>query len=195
MADTRIRPARSDEVWKILVWRNDLRVRQAMLTQHEISPSEHQAWFEHKLADPLFRQMVSEDGGTEVSVQAFFDIQVGRSAWWAFYFTDAVSEDMGTMLRIWKGVELAGLAYAFEVLKLETLYCEVLLSNNGVRQWHRRFGFVSCVPAISTKTAHYELEVLRLDRAAYEQLLASRTGQDLAAVKLELHPFDTPNPN
>lgn len=193
MAESHIRPAKPDDLWHILQWRNAPRVRQAMLTQHEISPTEHQAWFTHKQADPLFRQMVSEDGGTPVCVQAFFDIQPGQSAWWAFYFTDAVPNDMASMLRIWKGVELAGLVYAFDVLKLETLYCEVLLSNSAVRQWHKRFGFLPCDPKISANTEHYELEVLRLDRAAYEQLRTSRNGREMTTLSLEHHPFDTPN--
>lgn len=193
MADTRIRPAQLDEIWKIHAWRNAPRVRQAMLTQHEIGPAEHESWFERKLADPSFRQMISEDSGTSVSVQAFFNVQLGHSAWWAFYFTDAVPDDMPTMLKIWKGVELSGLAYAFEVLGLRTLYCEVLLSNTGVRQWHKRFSFVTCDPNISTNTANFELEVLKLDRAAYEKLRAGRSGQDIASIKIERHPFDIAN--
>lgn len=195
MADTLIRPARADEVWQILDWRNAPRVRQAMLTQHEIGRDEHQTWFERKMADPLFRQMLSEDGGTPVSVQAFFDILPGRSAWWAFYFTDAVPHDMTAMLRIWKGVELAGLAYAFEVLGLETLYCEVLRSNSGVCQWHKRFGFVPCDPAISANTGQFDLKVLCLDRAAYEQLRAGRNGQDMATIGITRHLFDTLPPS
>lgn len=191
MVDTLIRPARPDEVFQILAWRNAPRVRQAMLTQHEIGRSEHQAWFKRKLTDPLFRQLLSEEGGTQVSVQAFFDIQPGHSAWWAFYFTDAVPNDMATMLRIWKGVELAGLAYAFEVLGLQTLYCEVLRSNSGVSQWHKRFGFEPCDPAVSVNTDRFDLEVFSLSRAAYTQLRAGRNGQDIAAICIQRHLFDT----
>ena len=99
MADTLIRPARPDEVWDILAWRNAPRVRQAMLTQHEIGRAEHQAWFERQLANPQFRQMLVEHGGATVAVQAFFNIQPARSAWWAFYFTDAVPDDMAARAR------------------------------------------------------------------------------------------------
>jgi UDP-4-amino-4,6-dideoxy-N-acetyl-beta-L-altrosamine N-acetyltransferase len=192
MANTLIRPARPDEVWDILGWRNAPRVRQAMLTQHEIGRAEHQAWYERQLAQPLFRQMLVEHGGSTVAVQAFFNIRSRRSAWWAFYFTDAVPDDMATMLRIWKWVELAGLAYAFDTLQLDTLYCEVLRSNTAVFNWHKRFGFVSCDPALSTNTANHDLEVLSLSRAAYIRLLTSRSGQDIASVELVAHPFDTP---
>lgn len=195
MVDTCIRPARSDEVWKILAWRNVHRVRQAMLTQHEISPAEHQAWFERKMADPLFRQMLSEEDGTPVSVQAFFDIQPNQSAWWAFYFTAAVPDDMAAMLRIWKGVELAGLAYAFEVLELQALYCEVLRSNQGVSQWHKRFGFVPCDPTISANSERFDLEVFSLGRADYEKLRASRNGRDISSIRVQRHLFDTSTPS
>ncbi len=191
MADTCVRPVLPDEVWKILEWRNAPRVRQAMLTQHEINPAEHQVWFECKMADPLFRQMLSEEDGTAVSVQAFFDIQPNQSAWWAFYFTAAVPDDMASMLRIWKGVELAGLAYAFEVLELETLYCEVLRSNRGVSQWHKRFGFVPCDPAVSANTLRFDLEVLSLNRSGYEELRASPNGQAIVNISIQRHIFDT----
>jgi UDP-4-amino-4,6-dideoxy-N-acetyl-beta-L-altrosamine N-acetyltransferase len=193
MADTLIRPARPDEVWQILAWRNEPRVRQAMLTQHEIGRSEHEAWFSCKLADPLFRQMLSLEDGTPVSVQAFFDIKPGHSAWWAFYFTDAVPDDMATMLRIWKGVELAGLAYAFEVLGLQTLYCEVLRSNSAVSQWHKRFGFEPCDPSVSANTDHFDLQVFSLSRAAYTQVRAGRNGQDMVGIGITRHLFDTPS--
>lgn len=192
MADTLIRPARPDEVWDILAWRNAPRVRQAMLTQHEIGRTEHQAWFERQLANPQFRQMLVEHGSQPVAVQAFFNIRPDRSAWWAFYFTDAVPDDMAAMLKIWKWVELAGLAYAFETLRLDTLYCEVLRSNSGVLNWHKRFGFVACDPSFSTNTASHDLEVLSLSRSAYDRLRTSRSGQDIAVVAMEPHPFDTP---
>lgn len=191
MADTCIRPVLPDEVWKILAWRNAPRVRQAMLTQHEINPVKHQVWFECKMADPLFRQMLSEEDGTAVSVQAFFDIRPNQSAWWAFYFTAAVPDDMASMLRIWKGVELAGLAYAFEVLELDTLYCEVLRSNRGVSQWHKRFGFVPCDPAVSANTLRFDLEVLSLNSSGYEELRASPNGQAIANIGIQRHIFDT----
>lgn len=195
MADTLIRPARAEEVLQILAWRNAPRVRRAMLTQHEIGRSEHQTWFERQMANPHFRQLLSEEGGSPVSVQAFFDIRPGHSAWWAFYFTEAVPHDMAAMLRIWKGVELAGLAYAFEVLGLETLYCEVLRSNSGVSQWHKRFGFVPCDPAISANFGRFDLEVFSLSRTAYTQLRAGRNGQDIATIAIQRHLFDTLPPS
>jgi UDP-4-amino-4,6-dideoxy-N-acetyl-beta-L-altrosamine N-acetyltransferase len=192
VAETLIRPARPDEVWDILRWRNAPRVRQAMLTQHEIGRAEHQAWFERKLAQALFRQMLVEHGGETVAVQAFFNIQPARTAWWAFYFTGAVPDDMAAMLRIWKWVELAGLAYAFDTLQLDTLYCEVLRSNSGVLNWHKRFGFVTCDNSLSANTARHDLEVLSLSRPAYDHLRTSRQGQDFASVTIALHKFDTP---
>ncbi len=193
MVDTLIRPARPDEVWQILAWRNAARVRKSMLTQHEIGRTEHETWFQRKQADPLFRQMLSEEGGIPVSVQAFFDIQPGHSAWWGFYFTDTVPDDMVAMLRIWKGVELAGLAYAFEVLELQTLYCEVLRSNNAVSQWHKRFGFEPCDPSVSANADRFDLQVFSYSRTTYTQLRAGRDGQDIANIGITRHAFDTPS--
>lgn len=190
MSEIVIRPALPEEVWQILGWRNAPRVRQAMLTQHEIGPSEHEAWFQRKMADPLFRQLLSEHAGKPVSVQAFFNISPAKTAWWAFYFTDAVPDDIAIMLRIWKGVELAGLTYAFDVLGIETLYCEVLRSNSAVLNWHKRFGFTPCDPEISSNSGTFDLEVLSLTSADFEQLRAGRAGQEIAAIGIIRHPFD-----
>ena len=185
MADTLIRPARPDEVWDILAWRNAPRVRQAMLPQHEIGRTEHQAWFERQLANPQFRQMLVEHGGVTVAVQAFFNIQPAHSAWWAFYFTDAVPDDMAAMLKIWKWVELAGLAYAFETLRLDNLYCEVFRSNSGVLNWHKRFGFEACDASLSPNSINHDLEVLRLTLREYEYLQFGQIGKDLALINIE----------
>jgi UDP-4-amino-4,6-dideoxy-N-acetyl-beta-L-altrosamine N-acetyltransferase len=189
---SRFRPAEAGEIWDIHAWRNAPRVRQAMLTSHEIGREEHEAWFTRKLDDPGFRQMITEQGGARVAVQAYFDIRPGQSAWWAFYFTPAVPDDMAAMMRIWKWVELTGIAYAFEVMDLPQLYCEVLRSNGGVLNWHKRFGFQTCDPSVSTNTSRYDLKVLMLDRAGYDRLRAGRIGADLAQIDLVTHRFDLP---
>lgn len=191
LADAVFRPARNSEMWEILEWRNAPRVRQAMLTQHEIGRAEHEAWFTRKLEDPGFRQMITERDNTPVAVQAYFDIRPEDSAWWAFYFTPAVPDDMAAMMKIWKWVELSGIIYAFEVMGLQTLYCEVLRSNAGVLNWHKRFGFETCDPKVSANTAEFDLEVLRLDHASYDKLRAGRTGQDFTRIELVAHRFDS----
>lgn len=187
----RFRPARSAEIWDIHAWRNAPRVRQAMLTSHEIGRDEHEAWFTRKMDDPGFRQMISEQDDAAMAVQAYFSIRPEESAWWAFYFTTAVPDDMAAMMRIWKWVELGGIAYAFEVMNLQALYCEVLRSNAGVLNWHKRFGFQTCDPTISANTARYDLEVLSLSRKDYALLRRSRSGQEVATVTIVPHPFDT----
>jgi hypothetical protein len=186
----RFRPAEQAEIWDIYAWRNAPRVRKAMLTSHKIRRAEHAAWFTRKMEDPGFRQMVTEQDGSRLAVQAYFNIKAGKSAWWAFYFTPSVPNDLVQMMRIWKNVEMSGIAYAFEMMGLLTLYCEVLRSNAGVLNWHKRFGFQSCHPSVSVNTSRYDLEVLMLDRAGYERLLNGRIGADLVSIDLIAHPFD-----
>ena len=190
MSQPRFRPARPDELWDILEWRNAERVRKAMLTQQEINRDEHAVWWQRKLSDHSFRQMIIEDGGTPLAVQAFFDIRTEKTAWWAFYFTPAVPDDLVQMMRIWKSVELAGVSYAFEGLHLKTLYCEVLRSNPGVLNWHKRFGFQTCDSSISDNTPNFDLEVMSMDREGYNKLRLSRVGADIATITFDPHPFD-----
>ena len=72
--------------------------------------------------------------------------------------------------------------------------CEVLRSNAGVQQWHKRFGFRSCDPAVSANAGRFDLDVMSLDAAGYQVLRAGRSGRDLAAIALAPHPFDSAGP-
>ena len=182
MHDYTFRLATSEDKWDVFKWRNSEKVRAAMLTQHEISKDEHSAWWDRKLNDVTFRILLLEDSDSVKAVQIFFDINATKDAWWAFYFTPNAPEDMGTMLNFWKVTELAGLTFAFEHLKLQNLICEVLKSNPGVLNWHKRFGFEIQDQSLSDNTGSYDLEVLAMTREVFSEKIQKKWSSDIQKI-------------
>ena len=118
------------------------------------------------------------------AVQIYFDIADDKTAWWAFYFTPHAPEDMGPMMQFWKATELAGLSYAFDHLGRDRLIIEVLRNNAGVLNWHKRFGFKACDPAVSDNVDDFDLEVMDYHRPAYETMRDGRWAKDLRAIEI-----------
>lgn len=176
----RLRPVRDDEKWDVLRWRNRPVVRQAMLSQEPISEASHAAWWGRMWSDQSRRMLILEENGVPVAVQVYFAVVSRTNAWWAFYLTDKAPEDMAEVFRLWASVEVSGLVYAFEHLRLRELLCEVRRENTAVERWHRRFGFVDLPRTASPSAPEHDVVVKGLDRAGYAALLrrgsfASRT--------------------
>lgn len=180
------RPVTGADKWDVHCWRNTPKVRSAMLTNHEITADEHDAWWERKMRDPTFQMRLLEEDGVAKAVQIYFDIADDRTAWWAFYFTPHAPEDMGPMMQFWKATELAGLSYAFDHLHRDRMIIEVLRSNPGVLNWHKRFGFKACDPSVSDNVGDYDLEVMDYHRPAYEKMRDGRWAADLQKIKISL---------
>lgn len=136
---TSLRDVRADDREMIREWRNLPKVADYMYTDHMISPEEHAAWFSRVLKDPTYRYWIIVCDGEDVGVANLYAIdQRNRRCYWAFY---VASPDVGGK-GVGSHVEYTVLNYVFDDLKFEKLCCEVLSSNRGVVEMHRRFGFV-----------------------------------------------------
>jgi RimJ/RimL family protein N-acetyltransferase len=178
------RPATDADKWAVYDWRNAEKVRAAMLTSHVISRDEHDRWWDRKFADPSFDMRLLEEDGVPKAVQIYFDIARDGSAWWAFYFTPHAPEEMGPMMQFWKATELAGLSYAFDHLHRDRLICEVLRTNPGVLNWHKRFGFKPCDPDVSDNAGDFDLEVMDFHRSDYIALRDGKWKANLADITI-----------
>jgi len=143
-----LRPAEGRDRDLVRGWRNHPDVRAMSLTQHEITPSEHAAWWDRATVDPTRRVLVYDRRGTPSGSVTFFDIVAAatsaggteRSAWWG-YFLDVVGlQERGELLPAWIEVVREGTRYAVEELGLDVLHGEVLERNEAVRSLNRRFG-------------------------------------------------------
>jgi UDP-4-amino-4,6-dideoxy-N-acetyl-beta-L-altrosamine N-acetyltransferase len=107
-----------------------------MYTNHEISAEEHRSWFESVSKDPTKEYFVFELDGELCGVIGFVDIDIkSRTASWAFYSGDTTRRGLGSLM------EVAALNYAFEILKIRKLSCEVLEFNEAVIKFHKKHGF------------------------------------------------------
>lgn len=121
----------------VRAWRNAPEVRSWMFNTHEISESEHQAWFERRKSDATSCWLIHEDeGGCPDGVAYFTQIEAtSRSAFWGFYAAPGAPKGTGTRL----GVE--AMDHAFGALNLHKLNSEVIAGNEASLRFQKKLGF------------------------------------------------------
>lgn len=132
----RLRLMTEKDLEMVLSWRNDPTVRNNMYTSHEIAYSEHLKWWERESINPASVLLIAEISEQPVGVVTFTNVRNDyQSATWAFYSSNTRVRGVGTHM------ETAALHYAFTILDLNRLECEVLDFNYAVVNFHRKFGF------------------------------------------------------
>jgi UDP-4-amino-4,6-dideoxy-N-acetyl-beta-L-altrosamine N-acetyltransferase len=107
-----------------------------MYTQHKITYDEHLAWWKKTSTSDSDHYLMYEFDGTPLGIVAFTSLNlIQGSSSWAFYA--APNAPAGTGSRM----EYLALEYAFNILKIENLNCEVLSFNAQVVKLHQKFGF------------------------------------------------------
>ena len=127
----------ADDLELILPWRNAPAVRRAMYSHHEISLSEHQAWFARVQEDPSREWYLYHDADGEPQGVVYFthiDHQQ-KTAFWGFYAKPGAPMGMGLLI-LFDAVELA-----FSEMQLHKLSGEVLADNERSVQLHKKVGF------------------------------------------------------
>ena len=121
----------------VLDWRNQENVRKYMYTNHIISKSEHEAWWESIKSRNDIIPLIFEFESQPNAFVSFSDItRSNQNASWAFYLSPSAKRGIGSL------VEFFAIKYAFENLKLHKLKCEVLETNSSVIKLHKKFGFI-----------------------------------------------------
>ncbi|MFG2057270.1 GNAT family N-acetyltransferase [Micromonospora sp. NPDC048930] len=137
-----LRPAGAADLDRMRRWRNHPQVRGVSLTQHEIGPEEHLAWWEAVRADPDRRVLIHLHHGRPAGVVTFTGVaSTEKALTWGFYLDIDGLEERGELLPAWLGLQRAAIAHAFDTLGARTLGGETLADNTPVLALHRRFGF------------------------------------------------------
>ena len=137
-----LRPARDSDRDVVLRWRNHPDVRAVSLTQHEITPEEHAAWWARTLVDPSSRVLIYERRDVPAGVVTFFDLdESAGSGWWGYYLDAVGLGATGQLLMAWIEIQREAISYAFDEIGLAVLQGEVFASNEAVRQLNRRYRF------------------------------------------------------
>lgn len=132
----RLRSIEPNELELMLSWRNAPSVRANMYTRHEISLTEHLAWWARSEGRSDQQYFMYELQGAPMGIVAFTGIDLSnRNASWAFYSCPGAPKGTGTKM------EYLALEYAFDDLRLNKLFCEVLAFNSAVIKLHQKFGF------------------------------------------------------
>lgn len=128
----------------VLRWRNHPQVRRASLTTHEITPTEHAAWWATVAVDPLRHVMIFEWQEHPAGV-VMFDARRAqeRGVVWGFYLDVDGLTARGELLPAWLEMEREAVDFAFDALGFDRLGGETLAWNTPVLQLHRRFGFIA----------------------------------------------------
>lgn len=137
-----LRPVRDSDRDVVLRWRNHPEVRAVSLTQHEITPQEHAAWWGRTQLDSSSRVFIYERRGIPSGVVTFFDLDgTNASGSWGYYVDLVGLQESGQLLMAWIEIQREAIRYAFEELGLTILQGEVFASNTAVRQLNRRHRF------------------------------------------------------
>lgn len=135
--DYRLRPLEEPDLEMVLRWRNLEHIRANMYTDHIITMEEHQAWFDRISKDKKVCYLVSEFQNRSIGLVYFTNIDsLSNKCYWGFYLGEA-----DVPLGSGSAMEFLALDYAFEILKIRKLCCEVLAFNNKVIKHHKKFCF------------------------------------------------------
>jgi len=119
----------------LLRWRNHPSVRQAMFSQHEISPEEHQRWFEQASADPGRCLLLAETQQQALGFVHFSGVANGATAEWGFYAAPGAARGSGRLLG------QAALDFGFGTLGLHKVCGHALrLNDASIRIFNRWSG-------------------------------------------------------
>jgi UDP-4-amino-4,6-dideoxy-N-acetyl-beta-L-altrosamine N-acetyltransferase len=116
--------------------RNQVSVRNAMFTTHEISIDEHRSWLTslEKESNKVVL-IVLVDGEVSGSLSLVLRVNSRDDHSWAFYLDEKVRGGLGA------AIEFFTLDLVFSGLMSNRLICEVLSNNTSVLSLHSKFGF------------------------------------------------------
>jgi UDP-4-amino-4,6-dideoxy-N-acetyl-beta-L-altrosamine N-acetyltransferase len=137
LTDFNLRPVREVDSERLLRWRNSEHVRVNMYADHVIGADEHARWFNCMLRDPKLDYRICEYESRPIGLVAFTQLneRSGRASWALYLGEKQVPQGAGAAM------EYLALEYAFGVMHIRKLSCEVLASNTRVVKLHKRFGF------------------------------------------------------
>jgi UDP-4-amino-4,6-dideoxy-N-acetyl-beta-L-altrosamine N-acetyltransferase len=133
-----MRDVRPEDKKRIRQWRNLPEVAKYMYTDHHITSSEHEKWFQRILDEPTCRYWIIVCDGKDVGLANISKLdRRNKRCDWAFYVADPSTRGRG----VGSYVEYFVLCHVFNEIGLNKLCCEVLEFNELVTNLHMSFGF------------------------------------------------------
>lgn len=133
--NSRVRPMTRADLELVLSWRNHPDVRRYMYTQNEITPGEHQRWFECAVQDSRKHLLIFELGTKPLGFVNFSELAGGGIADWGFYAAPDAPKGIGQRLG------KVALDHAFNHVKLHKICGQALAYNERSIRFHQALGF------------------------------------------------------
>lgn len=131
-----LRSIKESDLRLILNWRNDEKVRKNMYNDNLISYTEHVNWWNLINSSDDKKYFIYENSGIPLGVIGFTEIDKKNfKVNWNFYSSPIAPVGTGSFM------EFLALDYAFSILKINKVNCEVLAQNKSVIALHEKFGF------------------------------------------------------
>jgi UDP-4-amino-4,6-dideoxy-N-acetyl-beta-L-altrosamine N-acetyltransferase len=124
-----------DDALMILSWRNHPDIAKFMLTQNEILVEEHLLWYQNAHKNTNNHLLIASENGQPFGFMNLRVTPEHRRAEWGFYTSPGAPKGCGTKMA------KATIAYAFDELKLNKLYGQVLPFNTSSISLHNKLGF------------------------------------------------------
>jgi UDP-4-amino-4,6-dideoxy-N-acetyl-beta-L-altrosamine N-acetyltransferase len=138
MSDISLNLLTVEDIELVRNWRNSDEVSPYMYDDSFISEEQQVNWFKKIKKEKSSLYWIIQFGGKKVGLAYITGIdKTLNSCYWAFYLGDNSVRGMG----IGAKTEFNVLEYTFNVLKLNKLRCEVIVSNDKVIKMHEKFGF------------------------------------------------------
>jgi UDP-4-amino-4,6-dideoxy-N-acetyl-beta-L-altrosamine N-acetyltransferase len=135
--DYQLRCLDKNDLDMVLKWRNSDRIRQNMYTDQIISLEKHLDWFDNIKQNQSCMYLICEFQNNPIGLISFTEIDlINKKSYWAFYLGDIdAPKGSGAVM------EFLALEYAFKLINIRKLCCEVFVFNNSVVKLHGKFGF------------------------------------------------------
>lgn len=136
--DYSIRGIREEDLKMLLSWRNSDRIRNVMLTDHEITWEEHYNWFKRNEHNNPPRNLIFEYQGTPIGYIGYTDYdEENKTCSPGCYLSDniIIPIDAGMTLFV------TTMDYAFKVLGMNMLRTEVFKYNKRVVKLDKLLGY------------------------------------------------------
>lgn len=130
-----VRPMTSDDLERVLLWRNDPEVRRYMYTQHKIGLDEHRRWFEISQRNTARHLLIFEQQNVPLGFVNITEGTAGHVADWGFYLAPEAPRGTGRLLG------QATLDFAFGQLRLHKICGQALGFNERSIRFHLALGF------------------------------------------------------
>ncbi|MBM7139700.1 MULTISPECIES: UDP-4-amino-4,6-dideoxy-N-acetyl-beta-L-altrosamine N-acetyltransferase [Acinetobacter] len=131
-----LRALNANDLEMVLQWRNHDEIRKWMINSDVIALSDHLAWFERnkERTDRLF--FIFEYQQQSQGYVSFIAVPNSSVYEWGFYIKPQAEKGMGHLLGS------TALDFAFEQLKIEKVFGQVLDFNEKSLSFHKKMGFL-----------------------------------------------------